>query len=88
MNLKSILEEWRERVIDEWVRRLKTNVSERYSQRPFEELMITVSAAYDASTYVLLFNDYSKIDCHIEWLHGPGFTVGSLFRKCKMLTSF
>jgi PAS domain S-box-containing protein len=89
MNLKSILEEWRERVIDEWVRRLKTNVSERYSQRPFEELMITVSAAYDASTYVLLFNDYSKIDCHIEWitrarLHG-GFTLSEVQNAYELL---
>lgn len=77
--LSELLRSLRGRVIEEWVRRLKEKVSEKYKERPDEELRITVSAAYDASTYVLLFDDYSKIDCHIEWitrarLHG-GFTL-------------
>ncbi|MCX7857647.1 MAG: PAS domain S-box protein [Deltaproteobacteria bacterium] len=82
MNLKEILEKYRDSVIDKWIAKLKSEVSERYSKRPIEELFITVSAAYDASTYVLLFDDYSKIDCHIEWitrarLHG-GFTLSEV----------
>lgn len=82
MKLKEILEKYRDGVIEEWIRRLKGEVSERYRERPYDELLITVSAAYDASTYVLLFDDYLKIDCHIEWitrarLHG-GFTLSDV----------
>jgi PAS domain S-box-containing protein len=43
-------------------------MSTRYKQRPLEELKMTVAAAYDASHAVLIHNDFSKIDCHIEWI--------------------
>ncbi|MCS7280713.1 MAG: PAS domain S-box protein [Desulfobacterota bacterium] len=89
MGLKELLEKYRKQVIEEWIARLKREVSERYKERPYEELSITVSAAYDASTYVLLFNDYSKINCHIEWitrarLHG-GFTLSEVQHAYELI---
>ena len=68
MNLKSILKIYREQIIADWIERLHSGLSERYRNRPLDELHITVAAAYDASHAVLIHNDFSKIDCHIEWI--------------------
>lgn len=68
MNLKGILKNYRELIIAEWIKRLHSGSSERYRKRPLDELYITVAAAYDASHAVMIHNDYSKIDCHIEWI--------------------
>jgi len=68
VDLEKILTEYRERIIQDWVQRLHTGASQRYNEQPPEELFITVTAAYDASSAVLLKNDFSKIDCHIEWI--------------------
>ena len=68
MDLAEILRRYREHFIKEWIHYLHTNVSERYRGRPTEELYITVAAAYDAHSAVLIHNDFSKIDHHIEWI--------------------
>lgn len=68
MNLKSILKIYREQIITDWIERLHSGLSERYRKRPLDELRITVAAAYDASHAVLIHDDFSKIDCHIEWI--------------------
>lgn len=49
MNLEEVLSVYRSRMITEWVNRLHSGSSERYAQRPLDELGITVSAAYDGS---------------------------------------
>lgn len=67
MILSEILLRYRDRVINEWINRLY-KISSRYRKRPKPELLITVSAAYDASFAVLVYNDFKKIDCHIEWI--------------------
>jgi PAS domain S-box-containing protein len=66
--LAGILEKHREKVIEGWVERLHTSVSERYTARPIDELYYTVTGANDASFAVLVHNDYSLIDAHIEWI--------------------
>lgn len=68
MRLAEILSGYREKIIQDWIHLLHEGVSQRYSERPREELLITVSRAFDASADVLLRNDYSKIDSHIEWI--------------------
>jgi PAS domain S-box-containing protein len=68
MGLSRILTSYRDQMISEWVHRLHSGVSERYSGRPLEELYITVSRANDAVFAVLVDNDYSRIDAHIEWI--------------------
>lgn len=68
MNLYNILNKYREQTIKEWIEHLRSGLSERYKMRPLDELRVTVAAAYDASHAVLINNDYSKIDCHIEWI--------------------
>jgi PAS domain S-box-containing protein len=68
VNLQNILNKYREKIIKEWIDHLHSGVSERYKKRSIDELLITVTAAYDASCAVLLKNDFSKIACHIEWI--------------------
>ena len=43
MNLAEILKTYRGKIVDEWVHRLHTEVSERYSGRRVDELFRTVS---------------------------------------------
>ncbi len=68
MPLASILKKHQPDIIDEWVRRLHASVSERYGQRPLDELFVTVSRANEASCAVLVNDDYSLINAHIEWI--------------------
>jgi PAS domain S-box-containing protein len=68
VDLVEILQRHREHIIEEWIHSLHTGTSARYRKRPLEELLITVSAAYDASCAVLAYNNFSMIDCHIEWI--------------------
>jgi PAS domain S-box-containing protein len=68
--LASIFNKHRDRIIRDWVEKLHASVSERYSARPLDELYKTVAGANDASFAVLVNNDYSLIDAHIEWITG------------------
>jgi PAS domain S-box-containing protein len=68
MNLVEILKKYREQIVDEWIHRLHTEVSERYCGRPVDELFHTVSRANEANFAVLIHNDFSKINDHIRWI--------------------
>ncbi len=68
MNLEEILTQYREQFIQDWMHLLHEEVSPRYRERSLDELFVTVSRAYDASRDVLLQNNYSNIDAHIEWI--------------------
>ena len=70
MVLGRILARHRDRIINEWIEQLHSGVSERYRERPRQELERTVARANDASFAVLVNNDYSQIDSHIEWITG------------------
>ena len=68
MNLAEILKTYRKKVVDEWVYRLHTEVSDRYSGRRVDELFRTVSKANEANYAVLIHNDFSRINDHIRWI--------------------
>jgi PAS domain S-box-containing protein len=82
MVLREILEAHREEIIGEWVRRLHTEVSERYSSRPPEELAVTVSEAFDAQFVAITLDDFSKMDALIENISSlrleGGFTLSEV----------
>lgn len=67
-NLRSLLQASRNAIVDEWLYRLQTEVSPRYSGRPREELTRTISAAADANFHALLNNDFSQLDEVIEYI--------------------
>ena len=68
MNLAETLKTYHGKIVDEWVHRLHTEVSERYSGRRVDELFRTVSKANEANYAVLIHNDFSKINDHIRWI--------------------
>lgn len=68
MNLAEILKTYRKQIVDEWIYRLHTEVSDRYRGRPVDELFHTVSRASQANYEVLIHNDFSKINDHIRWI--------------------
>ena len=66
MDLPEILKTYRKQIVDEWIHRLHTEVSDRYCGRPIDELFYTVSRAKEANYQVLIHNDFSKINDHIH----------------------
>ncbi len=68
MNLPEILKKYRHQMVEEWIHRLHTEVSDRYSVRPLGELFQTVSMANEANYAVLIDNDFSKINKHIQYI--------------------
>ena len=68
MKLEEILKTHRKQIVDEWIYRLHTEVSERYRGRPVDELFHTVSRASEANYEVLIRNDFSKVNDHIHWI--------------------
>jgi hypothetical protein len=49
MNLIETLKTYQKQMVEEWIHRLHTEVSERYSNRPLNELFRTVSKANEAN---------------------------------------
>lgn len=64
--LEAFLERHRQTILDAWVDRLHTGVSEKYSGRPTEELVATVTDAFDGNRSFLIDDDPSQIDRFIE----------------------
>jgi PAS domain S-box-containing protein len=56
----------RERILQEWIDRLRTEVGDRYAERPRRELQGTVSEALDAYYHVLANNDFGPINAFID----------------------
>jgi len=56
----------RSSIIEEWVRRLHTEISDQYALRPREELAETIAEAFDAYFRVLTNGDFSYINQFIE----------------------
>ncbi len=76
MDLKSLLEARRDEIMGEWVRRILTEVSERYSRRPVEEVRETISEATEAYFAALTEDDFSKMDRFIEKITAMRLDVG------------
>lgn len=56
----------RSKIIEEWVQRLHTEVGEQYSKRPLQELVGTITEAFNANSYVVVHNDFSYINKFID----------------------
>jgi PAS domain S-box-containing protein len=65
-DLAEFIQSNRSLIIEQWAKRLHTEVGEQYFQRPLEELVGTVTEAFDANARVLLHNDFSHINRFIN----------------------
>jgi len=64
--LSDFLQQNRSKMIDQWVERIQTEISDRYAQRPREELIGTVTEAFEGYLHVLVDGDFSYIDQFID----------------------
>ena len=63
---KHILEKFREEIINDWIHRLHTQVSERYSKLPIKVSEHNMPEAIDAYYEMIIYNNFSKIDRFIQ----------------------
>jgi PAS domain S-box-containing protein len=64
--LEEFLNDRREAIVTEWVDRLMKEVGVQYAKRPRQELIDTVSAAFEANFNVLVNDDFATIDRFIQ----------------------
>ncbi len=62
----TFLDGCRQAVITAWVNRLHNQTNSQYAQRSRDELIGTVSEAFEANYHVLVHNDYAPIDQFIK----------------------
>lgn len=88
MDFKQFLDRHHSTIVREWKRRLRSEVSPRYSSRPVEEYDQTINAAYEAYYNALVFNDYSRIDDVVqeigEFRFKAGFTLSEVQKAFEM----
>ncbi len=76
--LEKFLINRREAIIAEWIDRLMTEAGSQYAKRPRQELVGTVSAAYDANLSVLVRDDFHPIDQFIRKITALRLEAGFL----------
>ncbi len=88
MDFKGFLDRHHDAIIREWKRRLRSEVSLRYSSRPATEYDQTINAAFDAYFNALVFNDYSRIDEVVQEIgkfrFEAGFTLSEIQKAFEM----
>ncbi len=63
---KTFLNRYREQIVSEWSKKLKHDVSEHYTNRPVEELIMTTGRACDSFCRMIVDNDYTEIKQFIQ----------------------
>ena len=70
--------------IAEWIISLKTQVSDRYANRPGDEITETVTEAYESFIVVLSNNDFNRINRFIEKIARMRLTAGFSLSDVQM----
>jgi signal transduction histidine kinase len=65
-NLPDFLQDNRSKIIEEWVRRIRTGICDRYSLIPREEIIESVGEAFEAYLHIFVHDDFSYINRYIE----------------------
>jgi PAS domain S-box-containing protein len=76
--LSAFFQENRQRIITQWVDRLQKEVGPQYTSRPREELIETVTAAYDANVRVLTDDNFDLINRFITRIAKKRLEAGFL----------
>lgn len=91
MNLGDILRTYRGKLIQEWVRRLHTEVSPAYRAQSVDALYATVTAIADANLAALTGNDYSGLDDFVEKIgrtrSSAGFSLSDVQKAFELYRS-
>jgi signal transduction histidine kinase len=65
-SIEGFLQDDRLKIINEWVGKIQSEISDRYARRPREELLGTTSEAFEGYFHALVKGDYSYIDRFID----------------------
>lgn len=84
MEMESFFHRHRTEIIDEWVQRLRSQAGEKYAERPIEELIETVTDAYDSNCRVLLYGDHSHVDHFIDRITRLRLDAGFSLSRVQM----
>ncbi len=88
MDFGDLLSRHRDSIVREWIRRLRTEVSPRYSGRPAEEYDETIPAAFEAYFAALVRSDYTGIDEVAEKIgkfrFDAGFTLSEVQKAFEL----
>ncbi|AFM27910.1 PAS domain S-box protein [Desulfomonile tiedjei] len=88
MNIKTLLDTNRTAIIDEWLRKLQTEVSPSYSSRPEKELILTVTRAMDADYDALVHGNFDKLNQAIDFIGNlrgkAGFTLSEVQKAFEL----
>ena len=87
-SLSEFFQSKRDEIIRAWILGLKNTVSDQYAARPLEELMETVSGAYDAEVDFLLRGDYAKINVFIGKITEMRLEAGFLLSDVQKAFEF
>ncbi len=87
-DLADFFQSKRDDIIKDWIYRLKYTVSDQYAARPLEELMQTVSGAYDAEVDFVLKADYEKINVFIDKITRMRLEAGFLLSDVQKAFEF
>ncbi|MEJ2155512.1 MAG: PAS domain S-box protein [Desulfobacteraceae bacterium] len=82
--LEKFLVDRREAIIAEWIDRLMTEVGTQYANRPHQELVGTVSDAFDANFSVLVHGDFKPIDQFIRKITTLRLEAGFMLSDVQM----
>jgi PAS domain S-box-containing protein len=88
IEMESFFRRHRTEIIDEWVQRLKTRGGSKYAGRPTEELVETVTGAFESNFHVLLYDDYSHIDHFIDRITRLRLDAGFSLSHVQMAFEF
>ncbi|MFH1157005.1 MAG: ATP-binding protein [Pseudomonadota bacterium] len=77
-DLSEFLETNRDSIIDVWVEKLHSDVSQRYSERPAHELRGTISDAVEANYQALVHGNYDPINTFIDRITDMRLKAGFL----------
>jgi PAS domain S-box-containing protein len=74
----------RETIIAEWVDGIKTQIGGMYTGRDIEEIIGTVSEAFDANIHIILYDDFTFINRFIEKITQMRLEAGFLLSDVQM----
>lgn len=77
-SLPAFFQKNREDIIEEWVYRLKREVGVQYTSQPRQELLKTVTAAYDANILAITNNNFNQINRFITRIAKKRLEAGFL----------
>ena len=87
-SLIDIFQDNKTAIIAEWVNCVRTQISDMYANRPEDEIVATVTEAYESFMTVIFENDFTHINAFIEKITRMRLAAGFLLSDVQMAFEF